>query len=70
LVGDEPPLSYRVDALDPSDPVEPSILTQQVTGEPTSGRIPSSPLAPLVDDDVECADVGSPPFNNKLDRRF
>jgi hypothetical protein len=50
---DEPPLGYRIDDLNPSDPAEASSFAQQATGEPTA---PSSTI-PLIDD-VER--VGSP----------
>jgi hypothetical protein len=49
----EPPLGYRIDDLNPSDPVELPSFSQQETGDPTA---PSSTI-PLIDD-VER--VGSP----------
>jgi hypothetical protein len=64
--GTEPPLGYRIDALDPSDPVEPSIFTQQATGEPASRDRVRSPV-PLAD--LERVDVGSPPLSHEW-RRF
>jgi hypothetical protein len=46
---DEPPLGYRIDDLNPCDPVEPSSFTQQATGEPDAARgspLSSQPTAP------------------------
>jgi hypothetical protein len=54
LVGLEPPLSYRIDDLNPSDPVEPSSFTQQET-DPTLDDAPS----PTSLSDVQRAGVGS-----------
>jgi hypothetical protein len=62
--GQEPALGYRVDDLNPSDPVEVSSLPQQQTGEPTE-RTPSPPLA-----DVESGNVGSPSLSRRTYRRF
>ena len=44
---DEPPLGYRIDDLNPSDPVEPSSFTQQATGEPADATVErvGSPLS-------------------------
>jgi hypothetical protein len=59
LVGLEPPLGYRIDDLNPSDPVELPSFSQQET-DPTSANAPN-PLG-------QRAVVGS--LSNKLDRRF
>jgi hypothetical protein len=50
----EPPLGYRIDDLNPSDPVETSSCTQQEPG-PTSDDAPS----PIPLSDVQRAGVGS-----------
>ena len=68
---DEPPLGYRIDELEPMSPLaqaDPELTHSpvQATGEPTSGA-PSTPHSPGVMSEHV---VGSPPFNNKLDRRF
>jgi hypothetical protein len=59
----EPSLGYRIDDLNPSDPVEISSFTQQETG-PTSADAPS----PTSLSDVQRTGVGS--LSNKAYRRF
>jgi hypothetical protein len=58
--GQEPALGYRINDLNPSDPVEVSSFTQQATGEP-----PSLPSA-----SAKGVEVGSPSLSRPAYRRF
>ena len=58
--GQEQPLGYRVNDLNPSDPVEASSFAQQGLGEPMSDEAPSCHA------EVKRTGVGSPPFKRRI----
>ena len=60
----EEPLGYRIDDLNPSDPVELSSFTQQETPNPASAVAPSASL------DVEQRGAGLGPLSRRAFRRF
>jgi hypothetical protein len=60
----EEPLGYRIDDLNPSDPVELSSFTQQETPNPASAVAPSASL------DVEQRGAGLDPLSRRAFRRF